>query len=211
MVFRSVLLLVMVSWATGALAMDVCETPRTDVLGSVVRVVGDGVEGSAVVVADGRVITAAHVIDDVADIQINFDGIHRPARVLSIFPDRDVALLAVDTRYARPIALLDRLPYIDETVWAVGYPLGGNQIASSGRFKEEVRGDLHSSASVNHGQSGGALLVCENGRYAVAGMITAFGAVRRGDDLVRLDDYSVSLSVDEIRYFLTSSQLIARR
>ncbi|MGF1644199.1 MAG: trypsin-like peptidase domain-containing protein [Thiotrichales bacterium] len=211
MVFRSVLLLVLSFWVAGAQAMDMCETPRNDVLGSVVRVVGDGVEGSGVVVADGRVITAAHVIDEVVDLQVNFDGIHRPARLLSVFPDRDVALLAVDTRYARPLALLDRSPHVDETVWAVGYPLGGNQVATSGRFHEEVRGDLHTSASVNHGQSGGALLVCENGRFVVAGMITAFGAVRRGDQLVRLDDYSVSLSVDEIRYFLTSSQLVARR
>ncbi len=211
MFIRMLMLVATSLWATGTWAADACEIPRGDVLRSVVRVVGDGVEGSGVIVDRDRVITAAHVIDGIRDLHVNFDGIRRSARVSIVFPDKDIALLEVDTAFLRPLRFLERPLSAEELVWAVGYPLGGNQLASSGHYRGDVHGDLHTTASVNHGQSGGALLTCDDGQFVLAGMITAFGAVERGGNLVRLDDYSVSLPAEEIRRFLKSSTQLARR
>lgn len=193
---RKLILLILTLYvaATGvAMAID-CYSPPYAVLDSVVRLGDDRVEGSGVVVGNNRVITAAHILHDVPNPYVDIDGVKRSTRVLYADFSRDVALLATNTAQIQPLPISEREPDFAAAVWAVGFPLGGNQAANMGLYQGATgNGDLQTTASVNHGQSGGALVSCENGGYVLAGMIKGFGAIDYGDHYVRLDDYSVSV------------------
>lgn len=181
-------------------ASGYCAVPALDVLDSVVRVHGHMVEGSGVVIAENRVVTAAHVIKDVSLLNVSVGGVQRYAELISLLPDRDLALLKVNTMGQRPIPL-NYLPLEPlDTVWAVGYPLGGDQLASRGVFKGSHNnyGDLQTTASVNHGQSGGGLIACIEGQHVLAGVISSFGAINMGDHYIRLDDYSISVPIEDV-------------
>lgn len=181
-------------------AAGYCAVPALDVLESVVRVHGYQVEGSGVVIAKNRVVTAAHVIKDVGLLNVSVGGIQRYAELISLSPERDLALLKVNTMEQRPIPLnyLPLEPF--DTVWAVGYPLGGDQLASRGVYEGALNGygDLQTTASVNHGQSGGGLIACIDGQHVLAGVISAFGAINMGDHYIRLDDYSISVPIEDV-------------
>ncbi len=190
----------------GLASADYCEMPPARVLDSVVRISGENTEGSGVVIAPDRVITAAHVVTAIRVPMVEIDGIKRPAQVSFINEAKDFALLEVSTggRYVVPLRSRPLQPA--DTVWAVGFPLGGEQVVNQGEFEGVIEdGTLHTTASVDHGQSGGGLIACEDGRHVLAGMTTGFGAISAGGEIIRLDDYSVSLSAMDIRPMLEGS------
>ena len=182
-----------------------CGEPTPSVLDGIVRIVGDNVEGSGVVVRKDRVITAAHVVDGIENLAVSFNGIERPAAVISVYVEKDIAVLAVDTQNQIPVRFSREELNLYENVWTIGYPLGNEQLSSPGTFEGLVDGDLHTTASVDHGQSGGGLIVCKNGQHVLAGMITAFGAIATGDSYIRLDDYSISVALNEIEWMINAS------
>lgn len=185
--------------STSAVAVD-CNTPPYPVLDSVVRL-GDGyIEGSGVVVAPNRILTAAHILHDAPNPNVEINGVKRATRTLYVDYDRDVAVLATNTENIYAIPISEQEPEFASAVWAIGFPLGGEQAANMGLFQGAMgNGDLQTTASVNHGQSGGALVSCENGRYVLAGMIKGFGAIDYGDRYVRLDNYSVSVPAETLQ------------
>ncbi len=186
-----------------------CGAPDAATLAAVVRLTGEGVEGSGVVVAPGRVVTAAHVVEDLPDVAVHFGADTRPARVLLAYPNQDVALLAVDTGGQRPLPLGSGALTEHATVWAVGFPLGGPQVANAGEFAGWIAsGELHTTAAVDYGQSGGALLACEGGHHVLAGIISGFGALDTGERYVRLDDFSISVPVQEVRYLMQTANQV---
>ena len=187
-----------------------CRVPSDNAMSAVVRIVGDGVEGSGVVIAKNRVLTAAHVIDDLDRIEILRGGIKYTANVIAVMPEKDMALLLVDTGRQTPLKVSRTRFEPESRVWAVGYPLGGNEVATSGRVTSYRGFDVQTTASVNHGQSGGGLLACDQGRFVLAGMVRAFGATQEGNKLIRLDNYSVSVNSDEIRNFVVGSASSAK-
>lgn len=162
------------------------------------------VQGSAVVVSTNRVITAAHVVDNLNHLSIRVGNTSRPAKILFTSTDRDIALLDVETAGLDAIEFSqDRLSANDQ-VWAIGYPLGGNLTSSAGEFVKKLNSyKLHTTAEVNHGQSGGGLVSCTNGKYELAGMIISYGAVVRDGEYVRLNDYSVAVTTDEVSSLIT--------
>lgn len=207
---RIITAIALMMMASSVQADMTCDVPTDEAMSAVVRVVGKGVEGSGVVIDSNRVLTAAHVIEGMDEISIVHKGITRSAAIVSSFPEKDLALLVAETSDQQPIDLSRGWLAPSSTIWAVGFPLGGNQIASSGRIEAYAEGDVQTTASVNHGQSGGGLLGCENGQHVLAGMIRAFGALQEGDRLVRLDDYSVSVPSEDINQFVRSSKVSAR-
>jgi len=128
--------------------------------------------GSGIVVsAKGAVLTALHVVDGAAAIQVRFaDGTTTGARIVDAEPATDVAVLAVDQLPQVVVpAVLGGQPAVGDTVFAVGNPLGlrdslsagvvsalGRSIAAPGgpTLSDLIQFD----AAVNPGNSGGPLI-----------------------------------------------------
>jgi hypothetical protein len=187
--------------------VDSCQLPPAQTLDAIVRVIGDGVAATGVVIEDGYILTAAHVVDDSPDnLYIGFHGQEFTAQLVAIYPERDLALLVAETGYLTPVQMHFDNMIIDEAVWAVGFPRAGNQLIASGKFGSHLEeGDLHTTAYVDAGESGGGLLICQSGIFKLAGILKGYGAIDRGDHFERLDDYSVAVSVNTIQDFLAAS------
>jgi S1-C subfamily serine protease len=139
---------------------------------SVVRVLGTacglGVEGTGWVVADGLVVTAAHVVAGEEDTEVvpSSGGATRADTVV-FDPHNDVAVLRVDNLDAPPLRLKD--PHPGAAIAIVGYPLNGPLEASAGRIggtetvlAQDAYGEgparrvvTSLGGSIQHGNSGG--------------------------------------------------------
>ncbi len=140
--------------------------------------------GSGVVVnAQGSVLTALHVVDGAARIEVDFsDGTATTARIASSQPTHDIAVLAVDELPQVVVpAVLGPAPAVGDPVFAVGDPLGlryslsAGVVSATGRTIVAPRGPpltdlIQFDAAANPGNSGGPLLD-RAGR--VVGIVTA--------------------------------------
>lgn len=129
--------------------------------------------GSGVLVsADGKVITAAHVVHTADEITVEFqDGTLIPAKVLSSEPTADVALIQLEKLPSSPViaALGDSEKVeVGEQVFVVGAPLGMSHsltvghISARRNLKTVYSGMSQSDffqtdAAINQGNSGGPL------------------------------------------------------
>jgi S1-C subfamily serine protease len=136
-----------------------------------------------VVNAGGAVLTALHVVDGAAQVQVEFaDGTRAAAQVTARQPEHDIAVLAVDRLPEVVVpAVLAGAPPIGDTVFAVGNPLGLRASLTSGVVSATGRtitppsgpaldGLIQFDAAVNPGNSGGPLL---NRAGQVVGIVTA--------------------------------------
>ncbi|HET7237198.1 MAG TPA: MarP family serine protease [Actinomycetota bacterium] len=97
---------------------------------STVRVIGracDAIqEGSAFVVADGYVVTNAHVVAGVTDPQVQSTGIGSESAITVLFdPELDLALLFVEETPGSPLSLAAEAPERGAAGAVLGYPGGG--------------------------------------------------------------------------------------
>lgn len=127
--------------------------------------------GSGVVIAPGRVLTAAHVVANATFLQVQ--KVSEPdklvARVAAVCHDCDLALLEVsDPRLMDGLtpAELGELPDRRERVSVIGYPVGGEEISITEGVvsRIEIQHYSHSQrnllaitvdAAINSGNSGG--------------------------------------------------------
>ncbi|MBT8144727.1 MAG: serine protease [Gammaproteobacteria bacterium] len=189
---------------------QVCNNPDDIVLRSIVRVAtGDGGDASGVVVADGKVLTAAHVVAGSNLALVRIDGAYRHAELLGTDATSDLALLAVDTGSLQPLPLAQKTLYSFEQVWAIGYPLALEQVTTHGFFRNNAQGRLFASAPIQAGASGGGLMRCENGKFELAGLIRGYGAYRIGNELVPLNDLSIHTPAEQIQRFVLQTDGIA--
>ena len=142
--------------------------PREVPLEQHVQSVGSGF----VVHEDGYIVTNAHVVARTAEIRISFaDKTTAPARIVSIDPEHDLAVLRAEVDRPLPYLRLARSDdlMIGETVIAIGNPLGLQHTVTSGivsavdrdlQFSRDVvyRGLIQTDAAINPGNSGGPLL-----------------------------------------------------
>ena len=198
--------------ATQLAANIQCDMPDDKVLDAIVRVGGDGTEATGVVIDKNLVLTAAHVIEDMETAPyVGYHGTQKPAHIISIFSDYDLALLVTDTGSLTPIPFSKQALHPKEPVWTIGYPKAGNLTAATGVFQSDLEeGEIHVTAFVDSGQSGGGLLSCDHGRFVLSGMIKGFGAIDYGDHYVRVDDYSVAVPARDIKSFVHSNVELAR-
>ena len=97
-----------------------------------VSVCGARSTGSGIVVSDGLLVTAAHVVGDATLVRIDQGGITVTGEVLGVLADeRDLALVAVDAPMASPLAVAPA-PSIGSPVTLVGYPDGGPRVVAVG-------------------------------------------------------------------------------
>jgi S1-C subfamily serine protease len=144
---------------------------------------GTGLGSGVVVNADGAVLTALHVVDGAAQVQVEFaDGTRAAAQVTGRQAEHDIAVLAVDRLPEVVVpAVLAGAPPVGDTVFAVGNPLGLRASLTSGVVSATGRtitppsgpaldGLIQFDAAVNPGNSGGPLL---NRAGQVVGIVTA--------------------------------------
>lgn len=137
-----------------------------------------GVTGSGVVITGGRILTAAHVVNDQTFVQVRPNGAARKfrARVLFVSHVSDLALLEVDDpAFHEGVTQLElgELPAVRAQVAAYGFPNGGETLSiTSGIVARVEHGPythswesllaLQMDAAIAAGSSGGP--VVENGR-----------------------------------------------
>ena len=145
---------------------------------------GSGFEGSGFVVADGLVVTNAHVVAGADDIRLRrTDGSTVPATIHHFDGDRDLALLSAPQVNRPPLPL--RAPEVDDGAAVIGYPGGqdtpriaaariaddrptvGRNLSGDDRVERRV---LYLSAQLRQGDSGSAVV---GGEGAVLGVVFA--------------------------------------
>lgn len=143
---------------------------------SVVKLVGTGcggiVEGSGFIVANGRVVTNAHVVAGVASPKVvDKNGIHNTT-VTWFNPDLDLALLHVNQLAGKPLAIDSTTEATGSGGVVLGYPGGGSFTAQSAsvldRFiavgrniygQDRTAREVYSlQATIRPGNSGGPLV-----------------------------------------------------
>ena len=140
-----------------------------------------------------EVLTNHHVIADAAHVEVyprqwsESSGI--PAIVVNSSPRSDIAILRMSHCEGIPEVVLgdsDRLHQGDE-VYAVGNPLGRNPdsisrgiVSHTERFMHGVLPYLQTDATINQGNSGGALF---NGKGEVIGMNSAILVTPKGNNI----------------------------
>ena len=148
--------------------------------------------GSGVIVdaANGLILTNEHVIKDAYEINITLkDGRELSAEIVGRDSDTDVAVLRVDADDLVEIPLADSSALrVGDFVVAVGNPFGLGQTVTSGIVSalgrsglgiESIEDFIQTDASINLGNSGGALV---NLRGELVGINTAiYGAGSKGN------------------------------
>jgi serine protease Do len=137
--------------------------------------------GSGVLIsADGKVLTAAHVVQAADKVEVEFvDGQVVPAKVVASMPRADIALLKLDwvPYNARPATLGDSdKMQVGDDVFIIGAPYGISHTLSVGHVSAR-RGSkvsfggvslemLQTDAAINKGNSGGPV-------FSLAGEVVA--------------------------------------
>jgi S1-C subfamily serine protease len=165
--------------------------------------------GSGVVIARGKILTNAHVVEQASEILLETNQTTLPiqAELVGIDKTRDLALLSTsDEAFLDahpPIPILDGLPKEGARVVVMGYPLGGEQLSTtSGVISRIEWADIGMSsetgmrvqvdAAINFGNSGGPAFV--DGKVA--------GLAFSGMDNAMADNIAYLLATEEIKRFL---------
>lgn len=132
---------------------------------------------------EGLFVTNFHVIEDALEIAIKLgdsDKIHK-AYVKSYDRSKDLALLQFSESGSYNVLELEKdvLPELGEEVLVLGYPLGtklGLDVTLSTGIVSSIRNYpeasmLQTNAAINHGNSGGPMILKKTGR--VVGVVTA--------------------------------------
>jgi S1-C subfamily serine protease len=136
--------------------------------------------GSGFVIADGRILTNAHVISDAKQITVKRLDVAAPvvATVEAVGHDCDLAVLRVaDKNFlkgVKPLKLGEGVPALRSQVVTYGYPVGGTEVSNTAGIVSRVEmqpyahsgADAHlavqTDAAINPGNSGGPVM--QNGK-----------------------------------------------
>lgn len=138
--------------------------------------------GSGVVVSEqGYILTNNHVVEDADEVTVTFfDGRSLKAKVVGTDPPTDLAVLKVEAKNLHPIPFANsETVEVGDLAFAIGNPLGIGQtvtmgivsatgrsmgIISSGSRSSRTAGYedfIQTDASINRGNSGGALVTAD--------------------------------------------------
>lgn len=153
-------------------------TPR----GTVHLVVGERGRGSAVVIAPGFALTAAHVVAGQEKITINGHS------VVSYWFDKNYEKSGVDLALVHvpglvcPCAPLGTSPVLDDRVVSIGYPLSAGQYATEGRIQDIALDSpkQYVSSPIIFGNSGGGTFVFQDFRWRLVGITVDVAGVPSG-------------------------------
>ncbi len=138
---------------------------------------------------NGYILTNAHVIDEAQSVVVTLDdGRHYNAKTIGLDKTSDIGVIQVRAKnlVAIPIANSDDLK-VGDVVAAIGNPFGLNQTVTSGIISalgrtalgiESYENFIQTDASINSGNSGGALI---NTQGQLIGINTAILAPSQGN------------------------------
>jgi len=190
----------------GAAVANECVWPDDHTQAAILSVAtNDGSYASGVVIAPNRVLTAAHAVSGADQTFVRVNRYFRDASLITMDLEKDLAVMHVDTGDVQPIRLSSRKPIKDEPVWAVGYPHARFKTTSVGTFQDIHEGVLHTSASIDAGESGGGLLACDKGDFVLAGMLRGYGAYHQDGKYIKIENHSVSVTAQDIERFVQFS------
>ncbi|EID16542.1 MarP family serine protease [Mycolicibacterium phlei] len=129
-------------------------------------------EGSGVVVAPNKVMSAAHAVAGSDSVTVHVGDEERSATVVVFDPDMDIAVLDVPELTAPPMGLAEKPATTGTDVLVLGYPGGGPFTATPARIRDiiELQGpDIYNTktvtrevysirGSIRQGDSGGPLI-----------------------------------------------------
>ena len=155
---------------------------------------GDASGTGFVIDRDGRIVTAAHVVDGASSVTVTFkDGTTRSARVLGSDDATDIAVIDVDTAglSLHPLRLGDSGALrVGEAVAAIGDPFGYQRSFSTGvvsgldRTIDAPNGftvahAVQTDTAVNPGNSGGPLLAAGGTVVGIVDQIATGGSAEQ--------------------------------
>ncbi|MCC7486073.1 MAG: trypsin-like peptidase domain-containing protein [Burkholderiales bacterium] len=121
----------------------------------------------------GHIVTNFHVIQDATGARVTLsDHSVWMARLVGVFPDRDLAVLRIEApqEKLKPVTIgTSRDLVVGQKVYAIGNPFGLDQSLTTGIIsalnreidsvtKRPIRGVIQTDAAINPGNSGGPLL-----------------------------------------------------
>lgn len=156
---------------------------------------GGASEGTGFVYAPGRMMTNAHVVDDMSRPEIIMGNHIVPAVVVAYSEDLDLAVLAFDDTTITPL-VFDMGGRARDAVVVAGYPEDGPFNTQAGRIRSEdsmrgesadgtgirVRDTFTLRALVRHGNSGGPVLNADGKVVAVVFATDTSGLAEKGDE-----------------------------
>lgn len=131
-----------------------------------------GLGSGVIITEDGFILTNNHVVAEADEVKVSLSTDRKEyiAKVIGADPQTDVALIKIDAKNLKPIVIGDSSSLrIGDVALAVGNPLGLEQTATIGIISALGRNDLNitqggfenfiqTDASINRGNSGGALV-----------------------------------------------------
>ncbi|HKR59485.1 MAG TPA: trypsin-like peptidase domain-containing protein [Pyrinomonadaceae bacterium] len=162
--------------------------------GSSGQVDEEGLGSGVLISTDGKVLTAAHVLEKEGGVSVEFsNGQRMPARVIAFSASADLALLQVDRipKSAIPAKLGDSdIVETGDDIFIIGAPYGLSSTLTVGRVSrrpDQMRGGilsmgefLQTDAVINPGNSGGPLFNKEGEVIAIVSNIVSDSGDFRG-------------------------------
>jgi S1-C subfamily serine protease len=171
-----------------------------------------GLGSGTLISRDGKVLTAAHVVQTADQVSVHFmSGERIPARVVGSEPAADVALLQLERMPAiaqvAEIGDSDRVE-VGHRVFVVGAPLGMSHTLTVGhisarRLESEVFGGimptelLQTDAAINQGNSGGPMFNMQGQVVGVVSYIISQGGGFEGLGFVITSNMAKRLLLDQ--------------
>ena len=154
---RSIALSIVV---TGLIALP-AQALDADAIDGVVTIQTEDGIGAGFTITENQIVTAAHVVTGSRSIEIVLQSEKdspRPANLIYIDDEKDVAILEVDTAGIKRFKLSETLPEVGAEVFAIGSPIGA-PVLSKGLYEGiSYSGSLTASVPIAPGNSGGPLL-----------------------------------------------------
>lgn len=130
--------------------------------------------GTGFFIAPNLILTCYHVVENSIIIDILYKNTNEvKATIKHIFPDDDLALLEIKEIFTDCIPLeLKPIKEKDiDDVLTIGFPLSSkNVVITKGIISGYQESLIQTDASLNHGNSGGPLVINEKGTYKVIGV-----------------------------------------
>jgi len=155
------------------------------------QVLSQGLGSGVLIDSNGDVVTNNHVVEGANELAVALpDGTLRPTRLVGVDPDSDLALLKIDARGLKPIAIGDiKGLAVGDVVLAVGNPLGVGQTVTQGIVSalgrkgigiNPIENFIQTDAAINPGNSGGALIDTQGRLIGINSAILSRGGGSEG-------------------------------